>query len=1831
MDKYEYRIRSEEINRLIEKEKYEEAVAIADKIDWRRVKSATTLLKIAALYRANRRKEDCRAMLQLAYDRYPTNRSVVHSLCEISIEMDDVVAAIEYYKRFVKLAPRDNGVFTLRYRILAAQEASLEERIELLEELKKRDYQEEWAYELAYLYHRVGLATKCIEECDDLILWFGDGAYVIKAMELKMLHAPLTPVQQKKYEAMLNGVSSESVENDYNGYSQDAYADEDYQQNYVEEDYGNANSAESQALQNSYTGEFYVEHTYGINGNTAQRNQDTFANSKYPEELYSSEAYADVVYNDEPQENANYQEYSENGYGEEAYPDQAYTGEMQVNNAYGQNTYPEEEYQTGEYAKDIYTEEPYQDGIYTNETYSNTNRIYSNVDEAYPDGTYEDETYTNTNGEYHDSAYAEENYGNVNGQYQDGAYDNETYENTDGVYQDQAYADETYTNANGVHQDQAYAEGTYTNANGVYQDQAYAEGTYTNANGVYQDQAYAEGTYTNANEVYQDETYGAATYEKANEAYVDEQYQNGAYASENYANGAYQEETYQDETYSDETNVNATGFYQNGTYSDEPYAERNGVYAYRASGDKTYVNANSTYQESTYTNKPVSKPAPAIVQLNDMSQYNTINLQKVVADGMKEISLNDSTEEDEPLQQPEKQSGFREIIVEDNTLPHIKRVAELLDGISEEKPGPDTGAIRKVILPGDKARFIKQEADIEELHNTTERSVSEEQSRIENTGENIFHEQNIFHPTAEQQQDPKAIIGAAGLENVLVEWERVKREIEQRRKEKVRQHVLSQTGKIFENFDNSIRSGILGELDKEEPEIKKAVEEEALLQSKQDFYQQTKDTEVYTMYPQESRYSNKEYPPESNLTEQYESTEYYAQESYSDEEYEYPQERNFEEDYPQEGYISEEYLQEDDIVENDLQQNNGSENYLYESDSSKEDLQENSTITDIPEHSSNVVQTPQEYGKQIFEEEQNNKVVILNQETAFTGDLENVEASEQDIQQDNLNKVYPAEDSVVESHTNIIPIDAASLAESNFNKAYNHESQNKKIKNKKSQKPQMEQQLTKVSQLKESQNRELITNEPKSIESIDSQIEELQNNNHSFEDSQTQELQLEEPQDINAQPHILKPQKMQNIEYQTNKFQTEESRIGYAQIENSQIEDSQIENSQIEYSQIEDSQIEDSQIEESQIENSQIEDSQIEDSQIEYSQIEDSQIEKFQIEESQIEDSQIEKFQIENSQIEDFQIEESQIEDSQIKYSQIEDFQIENSQIEESQIEKFQIEETQDIDYQPNTLQLEEDQITNYQTEESQQDYQNISYQTQDYQNINYQTEEPSQNYQNIDYPTEEQQQDYQNINYQTEEEQQQDYQNINYQTQEPQQQDYQNINYQTQDYQNINYQTEETQNIPYQYAEASPTELLNNRFYTETPYENASDQNIQSETQAIPIQNTTQNHSDNNRRTMIHAEAENLPPSILQAEPIGSVQVQPVQSVEPLKRKSTGRLPKISTKTGEINIKASAMASAIASAAAKSAYEEETDEEREEFEREKAEQIAEMAKEDALKTQEIKMNTADLSSLSDKIMATTKKEATGAKREDIREFTQEEQELFENFAVTKKIKKQILYALDNMSLAGFTGNVIVTGDAGLDTVRMAKNLARRFQQLEPGFSGKIAKITGEKINIRNLKEIFDKLANGAIIIEKANGILEEKLYEMAMLLNRKNFGLVVIMEDTRKEITKLLKKQAMIADYFNIRIDLMEMDNNALVAYARNYALALEYSIDELGILALYTRIANIQSGNHVVTKDEVRDIIDEAIWKSKKSKVKNFVDVLFSKRYDSQDMIVLKERDFI
>lgn len=214
MDKYEYKIRADEINSLIEEGEYAEAVAIADTIDWRRVKSVRMLCTISDLYKINRRFQESKDILLLAYEKHPSGRLIVYSLCELSIKMEEYVQAIEYYKEFVQIAPKDTGRYILQYRLYEAQEVSLEERIAVLEEFKKRDYREKWAYELAYLYHRIGLTTKCIEECDEMYLWFGEGKYVIKAMELKALHSPLNAEQQAKYDAWTAGLEEDVEEAD---------------------------------------------------------------------------------------------------------------------------------------------------------------------------------------------------------------------------------------------------------------------------------------------------------------------------------------------------------------------------------------------------------------------------------------------------------------------------------------------------------------------------------------------------------------------------------------------------------------------------------------------------------------------------------------------------------------------------------------------------------------------------------------------------------------------------------------------------------------------------------------------------------------------------------------------------------------------------------------------------------------------------------------------------------------------------------------------------------------------------------------------------------------------------------------------------------------------------------------------------------------------------------------------------------------------------------------------------------------------------------------------------------------------------------------------------------------------------------------------------------------------------------------------------------------------------------------------------------------------------------------------------------------------------------
>ncbi|HEY9574978.1 MAG TPA: hypothetical protein VIR32_05540 [Lachnospiraceae bacterium] len=195
MDKAEYKIKLEEINRLVEQQDYESALEIVDTIDWRRVKSVKTLVTVADIYEANRQYANAKTVLKLALDKATIGKSILYRLSEISIKTKDFDDAVGYYTEFMSVAPKDNSKYILKYKIYRGRKSSIEEQIAILEEYKEHEYTERWSYELARLYQRAGMIDKCVEECDDLILWFSDGNYVLKAMEMKKKYAPLTPAQ----------------------------------------------------------------------------------------------------------------------------------------------------------------------------------------------------------------------------------------------------------------------------------------------------------------------------------------------------------------------------------------------------------------------------------------------------------------------------------------------------------------------------------------------------------------------------------------------------------------------------------------------------------------------------------------------------------------------------------------------------------------------------------------------------------------------------------------------------------------------------------------------------------------------------------------------------------------------------------------------------------------------------------------------------------------------------------------------------------------------------------------------------------------------------------------------------------------------------------------------------------------------------------------------------------------------------------------------------------------------------------------------------------------------------------------------------------------------------------------------------------------------------------------------------------------------------------------------------------------------------------------------------------------------------------------------------
>ena len=251
--------------------------------------------------------------------------------------------------------------------------------------------------------------------------------------------------------------------------------------------------------------------------------------------------------------------------------------------------------------------------------------------------------------------------------------------------------------------------------------------------------------------------------------------------------------------------------------------------------------------------------------------------------------------------------------------------------------------------------------------------------------------------------------------------------------------------------------------------------------------------------------------------------------------------------------------------------------------------------------------------------------------------------------------------------------------------------------------------------------------------------------------------------------------------------------------------------------------------------------------------------------------------------------------------------------------------------------------------------------------------------------------------------------------------------------------------------------------------------------------------------------------------------------------------------------------------------------------------------------------------------------------QEKIRSLSREERELFASFIQSRRSKEQLIKAIDSLSMAAYTGNLIVTGEEGIDMLTLAKNIVRDVQVTDRNFSGKVAKITGQGLNDRNVEETLERLNNGALIIEAASGMSPETAARLHRSLQQERLGIIVIMEDTKKAMKKLLLGTPDLYGDFSARIDLEALSNDTLVSFGRQYAREMEYSIDDLGILALHTRIEELQTIDHVVTVAEVKQIVDEAIHHASRKTLGHFFDVLLARRYDDEDMIILTEKDFV
>ena len=1235
MDKYEYKVRSEEIKSLIGQGSYAQAAEIADTIDWRRVKSVMMLCTVSDLYKINRRYEDAKNMLLLAYERRPGGRTICYSLCELCIKTEEFVQALKYYKEFVQAAPKDSGRYILQYKLYEAQEVSLEERISVLEELKKRDYREKWAYELAYLYHRVGLGTRCVEECDELILWFGEGKYVVKAMELKMLHQPLTPAQREAYDRRFEEAQPDKGQEDQEYYEDGA-------------DYGSGGSE--------------GQEEYGWP----------------PEERPDGEG---AVYG-----------------GESASP-QEEPGELDI------------QVKTMDVGK-------YNTINLQAELAAGLQEVLGAEDMARESGGAEEMPGAQAGGVERPSGADYRNYG------AEEIEDSEVFFGATGEIEDTSLEFDA---------PEAGAEET-----GAWQE--YEPGAEEDASW----QEYESG----------EEDASGQEYEAGAEDASGQEYAPGAkrtVAGEMYVPGA--EETAAREMY-------ASG------------AEKT------AAGERHVPGAEKTV----------------------VGERHAPGAEKI-ASGQEPAPVPEKYIEETGARQPERQ--------EESTVPVDADAAEKGAAQRKERQSAENGAEPRQDTqpPKEMAEVLSQEA------NGQISIVLPESAAIE-----------------------KQITGQMKLEDILAEWERIKKANEAKCQEEVRRHVLSQTGPMFTEFEAAVRDGLLEQLEKGERQQKDgertAMPEQTGAAERAAYGEKSGEA-------QEAG-DGRDDPQEAAFTDQAGYEEAKTDGTACAEEAGYEQEQ---------AYIREAGYGAQAAYAEYIEGAGTEEESGYEEDGAYADGNGYGEETGFEGEPGDAV---------AYETAGGPENAVEYEAAAALGYAGEYEAAENDEAYEAAGPGYAEAYETGEAPENAEAYEAAGPG---YAEAY--------------------------------------------------ETGEAPEYAREYEAAEDEEYEAEQPLE-NA------------VEYEAA------AALGYGE---------EYEAAGPEYT-------------------------------------------------GEHEAAEAPEYTGENGY--------------------------------------------------------------GAETGEDAPEY----------------IEEPG-------------------------------------------------------------YEDE----APY----AGNYEEYGDEADGEADYgESAEDAAFSDKKRPFGVSGTEEDD--------IVGEIEEIQ--------------EQVEASERPKRAETAQ--KDQNRAGD-------------------------------------------------------------------------KPAIEREQAKVRSLTREEKELFAPYIQNRRSREQLVKALDSVSMAAYTGNLIITGEEGMDTLTLAKNMMREIRMIDSNFSGKVAKVSGEGLNGKDVAQTLEQLNNGALIIQKASGMSSKTAGMLHRQLQHERFGIIVVLEDTEKAIKKLFLGTPDLYGDFTARVDLEALSNDALVAFGRQYAREKEYSIDNLGVLALHTRIEELQTIDHVVTVMEVKQIMDEAIHRASRKTLGHFFDILLARRYDDEDMVILTEKDFV